>query len=188
MWREALHRRLLALGDITSVSLAVVVVLNMFGEHRVVPMGLAGAAVILFLFKAAGLSDRDDLRLVHSTLDEVPVLAQLTALFALGVAVVHDLAFAGTLAANQIAVLWLASLIAIVSGRVLARALAGRTSPVERCLVIGEPEQVERIREKLAASQAHAMVVASRPLARTTRWRTLTGSILPAQSSDLSAS
>ena len=164
MWREALHRRLLALADVASVSLAVVIVLNMFGKHHVALAGLAGAAVILVLFKAAGLYDRDDLRLVHSTLDEVPVLVQLTALFALGVAVVHDIAFAGTLAADQIAALWVVSLIAIASGRVLARSLAGRASPMERCLVIGEPGQVDRIREKLAASQARAVVIASLPL------------------------
>ena len=155
---------MLALADISSVSLAVVVVLNIFGKHHLAVAGVAGAAVILVLFKAAGLYDRDDLRLVHSTLDEVPVLAQLTALFALGIAGVHDIAFAGTLATNQIAVVWVASFVAIVSGRVLARWVARRTSPVERCLVIGEPEQVDRIREKLAASQAHASVIAALPL------------------------
>ena len=47
----------------------------------------------------------------------------------------------------------------------LARAVAGRTSPVERCLVIGEAGRVDRIREKLAASQARAVVIASLPLA-----------------------
>ncbi len=161
MRREALHRRLLGLADTSAVSLAVVVVLTLFGKHHVALAGLAGSVVILLLFKAAGLYDRDDPRLVHSTLDEVPALVQLTALFALGVAVVHDIAFAGTLASDQIAVLWVMSLIAIVSGRVLARSLAGRTVPMERCLVIGEPGQVDRIREKLAASQAHALVIAS---------------------------
>ena len=164
MWREALHRRLLALADIASVSLAVVVVLNMFGKHHVALAALAGAVVVLFLFKVAGLYDRDDLRLVHSTLDEVPALAQLTGLFALGVAVVHNIAFAGTLTADQIAALWVISLSTILSGRVLARSLARRTSSVERCLVIGEAGQVDRIREKLAASQARALVIASLPL------------------------
>lgn len=161
MRREALHRRLLGLADTSAVGLAVFVVLTLFGEHHVALAGLSGSVVILLLFKAAGLYDRDDLRLVHSTLDEVPALVQLTALFALGVAVVHDIAFAGTLASDQIAVLWVMSLIAIVTGRVLARSLAGRTVPMERCLVIGEPGQVDRIREKLAASQAHALVIAS---------------------------
>ncbi len=160
-WRESLHRRLLGVADVSAVALAVSLTLTAFGKHHVALAALTGAIVISLLFKAAGLYDRDDLRIVHSTLDEVPAVVQLTALFALGVAVVHDIAFASTLASDQVAVLWLSSLTAIVSGRVLARSLAARTVPTERCLVIGEPEQVDRIREKLAASQAHALVVAS---------------------------
>ena len=41
-------------------------------------MAVAGASMVVLLFKMAGLYDRDDLRLVHSTLDEVPLLLQLT--------------------------------------------------------------------------------------------------------------
>jgi exopolysaccharide biosynthesis polyprenyl glycosylphosphotransferase len=160
-WREALLRRLLGAADVTSATLAVVVVLNMLGQRHTALAGLAGAALVLFVFKVAGLYDRDDLRLVHSTLDEVPLLAQLSGLFALGVAILDTTVLDGTLGANQIAALWIAAFGAIVSGRVLARAVAGRTAPVERCLVIGEAGQVERIREKLAASQARAVVIAS---------------------------
>ena len=47
----------------------------------------------------------------------------------------------------------------------LSRAIAARTSPLERCLVIGERAQVGRIREKLVSSRARAEVVASVPLA-----------------------
>jgi exopolysaccharide biosynthesis polyprenyl glycosylphosphotransferase len=165
LWREALQRRLLGVADMTSAALTVVVGLHMFGQHRVTLAALTGATVVLLLFKVAGLYDRDDLRLVHSTLDEVPLLAQLTGLFALCVAIVHTIVLAGTLSADQIAALWIASFGAILSGRVLARAVAGRTSPVERCLVIGEAGRVNHIREKLASSQARALVIASLPLA-----------------------
>jgi exopolysaccharide biosynthesis polyprenyl glycosylphosphotransferase len=71
----------------------------------------------------------------------------------------------GTLGANQIGVLWIVSFGAILVGRVVARAVADRSSPNERCLVIGELDRVERIRSKLASSQARASVVASLPLA-----------------------
>jgi exopolysaccharide biosynthesis polyprenyl glycosylphosphotransferase len=164
-WREALLRRLLGSADVASASLALLVVMNAFGQRHVALAGLAGMALILFLFKVAGLYDRDDLRLVHSTLDEIPLLAQLTGLFALGVAVLQTIVLAGNLSADQIGVLWIASFGAIVIGRVLARAAAGRAAPVERCLVIGEQGQVQRISDKLAASQARALVIASLPLA-----------------------
>ena len=41
-------------------------------------------------------------------------------------------------------------------GRVVARAVAGRTLPLSAALVIGESARVERIRDKLASSRAHA--------------------------------
>jgi exopolysaccharide biosynthesis polyprenyl glycosylphosphotransferase len=164
LWREALVRRLLAVGDITSAALAVVLVLSWFGQRQVALSGLAAGGLILFVFKVAGLYDRDDLRLVHSTLDEVPLLAQLTGLFALNVAILDRIGLGGSLGPDQIGGLWIASFGAIVSGRVIARAVASRTAPPERCLVIGEAGQVSRIREKLAASHAHAQVIASLPL------------------------
>ena len=165
VWREALHRRLLALGDISAATLALVVLLNVFGQRRVAALAIAGIALLLFLFKVAGLYDRDDLRLVRSTLDEVPLLAQLTGLFALGVAILQSVVLAGSLSADRIAALWIASFATIVCGRTFARSLAGRASPPERCLVIGEAAQAARIRAKLAASQASAEVIASMPLA-----------------------
>ena len=121
--------------------------------------------VLLFLFKVSGLYDRDELRLVHSTLDEVPLLVQLTGLFALGLAILQSIVLTGSLSASRIAALWIASFCAIVCARMVVRAMAGRTSPVERCLVIGETAQAGRIREKLASSRARAEVVASLPLA-----------------------
>lgn len=165
VWRETLHRRLLGVADMTSVALTLVLVLNAFDQRQLVLTALAGVALVVLLFKVAGLYDRDELRLAHSTLDEVPLLAQLTGLYALCIAVLHTVVLDGSLAADQIAVLWTVSFAAIVSGRLLARAVAVRTSPVERCLVIGEVERADRIREKLASSQARATVVASLPLA-----------------------
>jgi exopolysaccharide biosynthesis polyprenyl glycosylphosphotransferase len=126
---------------------------------------VAGVFLVLALFKVAGLYDRDDLRLIHSTLDEVPLLAQLTGLFALCVAVLQSMVLTSALAAGQIATLWIASFGAIVVGRTLARTVAGRASQLERCLVFGEIDQVDRIREKLLTSRARAVVVASLPLA-----------------------
>ena len=163
-WREALHRRLLGAADVASATLALLVLMSRFGQRQVALSAIVGVAVVLVLFKLAGLYDRDDLRLVHSTLDEVPLLAQLTGLFALGIAILQTMVLGGTFGADQIAALWAASFCAIVIGRVVARAVAGRTSPIERCLVIGESGRCDRIRHKLAVSRVRALVVASLPL------------------------
>ena len=165
LWREALHRRLLAFADMATASAALVVVLDLLGQDHVAVAGLAGMPLVIFLFKVAGLYDRDQMRIVHSTLDEVPVLLQLTGLYALGVTILHSVLLTGTLGGAQIAALWIGSFAAIMAGRMAARSAAGRLSPVERCLVIGETGQVRRIREKFAASSARARVVASLPLA-----------------------
>ena len=124
-----------------AASVALVVLLNVFGQRRVAALALAGIALLLFLFKVSGLYDRDELRLVHSTLDEVPLLVQLTGLFALGLAILQSIVLAGSLSATRIAALWIASFGTIVCGRTGARGVAGRTSPFERCLVIGEAAQ-----------------------------------------------
>jgi exopolysaccharide biosynthesis polyprenyl glycosylphosphotransferase len=165
VWRAAFNRRLLALGDMAAASVALVVLLNVFGQRRVAALALVGIGLLLFLFKVSGLYDRDDLRLVHSTLDEIPLLVQLTGLFALCLAILQSMLLAGSLSATRIAALWIASLATIVCGRMVTRATARCTSPLERCLVIGEAAQAARIRDKLSSSHARAEVVASLPLA-----------------------
>jgi exopolysaccharide biosynthesis polyprenyl glycosylphosphotransferase len=162
--REAIHRRLLGAADIMAASFALVLALTQYRAHNIVPAVVAGVILVVLLFKVSGLYDRDDLRLVHTTLDEIPLLVQLTGLFALGIAVLQSVTLASTLRADQIAGLWLLAFGAIFVGRVVARAVAGRTSPTERCLVIGENARVEQIRQKLAASRARAIVVASLPI------------------------
>jgi exopolysaccharide biosynthesis polyprenyl glycosylphosphotransferase len=175
--REARHRRMLGAADVIAALLAIMAVLVAFGQHHSTLTAVAGMSMVVFLFKTAGLYDRDELRLVHSTLDEVPALFQLTGLVALGVAILQTGLLTIRLSAGQLAALWLASFGAIFLGRVLARAIAGRTTPTERCLVIGELSRVERIRQKLAASRARATMVASLPIVgedvETVDWSTL---------------
>jgi exopolysaccharide biosynthesis polyprenyl glycosylphosphotransferase len=162
--RESLRRRLLALSDVVAATLALVVVLNVLGEDKAALAALVCMPLLVIPFKVAGLYDRDEMRLVHSTLDEVPQLLQLTGLFTLGVAIFRPVVLQGVLGGAQIAVLWLGTFVAVMSGRMLARWLTDRVSPAERCLIVGDHERVDRIREKLAASHARACVVASLPL------------------------
>ena len=165
VWREAIHRRLLGIADVAAAGASLVVVLTSVGARHVGLAATCGVLLVVLLFKISGLYDRDDLRLAHSTLDEAPMLLQLTGLFSLGVAVLETVLLAGRLEANQIAGLWLVAFGMIFFGRVLARALASRTAPPERCLVLGDRDRAERIRQKLAASRTRALVVASMPIA-----------------------
>ena len=162
--RESIHRRLLGTADAFAAMVALAVTLAIVGTEEPALAGLAAIPLVVVLFKVAGLYDRDQLRLVHSTLDEVPVLAQLTGLYALSIAIGGPLLLHGSLSGQDIAVLWLASFVAVLAGRIGARALAARASVPERCLVIGDATQAGRIRAKLSSSRAHARVIATLPL------------------------
>ena len=107
IWREAFHRRLLAAADVLAAMAAVAFVLDAFGRQEILLTAATSGALILLLFKVAGLYDRDDLRLVHSTLDEVPLLVQLSGLFALGIGILQSMVFSSALDADRIAALWL---------------------------------------------------------------------------------
>jgi exopolysaccharide biosynthesis polyprenyl glycosylphosphotransferase len=162
--RESLHRRLLASADVIAAAAALWFVLAATGSDNPGLAILLGTPLVVVLFKVAGLYDRDGMRLVHSTLDETPALLQLTGLYTLAVTIGTPILTSGSLASGQIAALWLSSFLATLATRIAARAIAGKASPVERCLVIGEPELAERVREKIRSSHARAKVIATLPL------------------------
>jgi exopolysaccharide biosynthesis polyprenyl glycosylphosphotransferase len=161
--REALRRRLLGVADVVGVSLVLALVLNVSSFQRAALL-VAAIPAVLVLFKMSGLYDRDDLHLVQSTLDEAPTLLTLTGTFAVSVVIIKWIAEHGTLTGDQVAALWLGSFLLVFATRSGGRFLAGRISPLERCLVIGEVDRARRIRERLAHSSARATVVASLPL------------------------
>jgi exopolysaccharide biosynthesis polyprenyl glycosylphosphotransferase len=165
LWRrEMLHRRLLGLFDVAGASFVLLLVLGLTRADHAAIASVAGMALLAVLFKIAGLYDRDELRLVHSTLDELPLLLQVTGLFALCVTIVFSVVAGEPFSGWQIGALWIGSCGAILLGRTFARSLASRVSPSERCLVIGDGELALRIRERLESSAARATVVASLPL------------------------
>src|SRR3954447_5069127 len=158
--REARHRRLLGVADLLAALLAVTIAVNA-GPGRT--LALLGLPLVVVLFKIAGLYDRDQVRLAHSTVDELPTLLQITGLFTLGLTILVPALEAGPLRPSQIAMLWLSSFVATVGARACARWTADRISGAERCLVVGEQQLAERIRDKVATSGARASVVATLP-------------------------
>src|SRR4051794_4389065 len=113
---EALHRRLLGMADVLATTIALFVVIDLLGDDRPAPAALLVTPLVVVLFKVAGLYHRDEVRLVHSTLDEAPLLLQLTGLFALCVTILEPILLEGTLGPAQIAGLWLGAFAAVLSG------------------------------------------------------------------------
>lgn len=158
---EPIHPRLLAVADVAAVAATLFVVLSRFSVSAGAVVAAVSVPLALFLFAMAGLYSRDELRLKHTTLDEAPLLLQLTGLFVLGVAIVHPPFPAGTLTGAHVAVLWMALFAAVLGGRVLARSVAQRIVPVESCVIIGDHRDADRIRQRIATSQARTTVVDS---------------------------
>jgi exopolysaccharide biosynthesis polyprenyl glycosylphosphotransferase len=163
--RDAFQRRLLAAADVVAAAAALWLVLTVSHAHG--PPSLAALIampLVVLVFKLAGLYDREQLRVVNSTLDEAPLLAQLTGLYVLSVAIAQPVLVDESLSGGKLVALWSASFVGVMGARILARGVAKHRIPVERCLVIGERSRADRIREKLASSRAHAEVIATFPL------------------------
>jgi exopolysaccharide biosynthesis polyprenyl glycosylphosphotransferase len=161
---DGLRRLLLCGADVCAAAAATLLVLTVFGDDRLKLVTLAATPMIVLVLKVAGLYDREQLRLVRSTLDEAPALLQVAGLYTLTIAILQPHVVAGHLWGGQIAALWLTSFVAILAARVASRWLAGRASSMERCLVIGDGALARRIREKLSSSRARAVVAATLPL------------------------
>lgn len=134
--RDSIYRRLLALADAAAAAIALGLAVAVSGG------GVSPAAVVLLLLvilvgKIVGLYDRDEQLLHKSTLDEAPAVFHVATLCALLVWLLDGLMLSGGFDRGGVAVLWSVMLVAMLSGRTLARATANRLSPPERCLVIG---------------------------------------------------
>ena len=162
--RDGLRRLLLCGADVCAAAAATLFVLTFLGDDRLKLVTLAGVPFIVLFFKVSGLYDREQVRLLPPTLDEVPVLVQVAGLYTLTIAILQPHLLAGHLWGGQIAGLWLTSFIAILGARVAARWVAAQVSATERCLVIGDAALARRVRDKLASSRARAVVAATLPL------------------------
>jgi len=156
-------KRLLALADALAVAVAVSLTSILLNGGDVLLLTVASVPLATLLFTLGGLH-RHDLRLVPSTIDETPSILQLTGLLTLGILCLQREVLAHGINGTQVAVLWLSIFIFVVAGRFMGRALMRRFLPAERCLVIGDVDQADRISRKLAASRASALIVGCIPL------------------------
>lgn len=161
--REQLYRRALVVADGVAALLAIVIAATILGDDSIGPATLAVLPLVVLIYKIAGLYERDQLVLKRSTLDEAPLLFQLSGLFALATWLLGDRLIAGELGREQILGLWGALFATSFGGRLLARSYAGHRATSERCLVIGTSNVAERVRQKMRDSKVNACVVATMP-------------------------
>jgi exopolysaccharide biosynthesis polyprenyl glycosylphosphotransferase len=171
--RESIFRHSLLAADVTALALALALAVDVspglslgLGSLLAVPMLAAGA-------KLLGLYDRDEALIRKTTLDEAPRLFQLATLTTLAVWFADRQVIDGPLRRSGALLLW-GSLTALLTAvRALARSLALRRAPVERCLFLGDIESERRIRAKLAeGDRSKAQIVAHLQLQEAGPWST----------------
>src|ERR1700722_16767999 len=139
--RNSLFRRSLLTADVVAI-LAALVLTVVFSSRRV-PLHLtwesiAGVPLLLIAAKLLGLYDRDETLLRKTTLDEAPKLFELATLCTLVAWLGGRLVVAGSLDRREAFFLWVALSVFLIAGRAIARAVALRLGPSERCLFIGD--------------------------------------------------
>ena len=86
----------------------------------------------------------------HSTLNELPRLLNLATMFALLVWLARHYVVIGAPTTTNLLMLWLLLAAGLVVGRSIAREVARRVAPVERCLLVGRRNVFERLEASFA--------------------------------------
>jgi exopolysaccharide biosynthesis polyprenyl glycosylphosphotransferase len=149
--RERIYRRLLVGADALSAAGAGLVAIDILGGYRLRVLYLLVVPLIVLAAKVGGLYDKDELVIDHSTLNELPRLLNLATMFALLVWLARHYVVLGAPTTTNLLMLWLLLTAGLVVGRSIARALARRVAPIERCLLVGRRNVFERLEGKFRA-------------------------------------
>jgi exopolysaccharide biosynthesis polyprenyl glycosylphosphotransferase len=152
--RDATFRRLLALADVASAAGALAFV-NVLADRGYTWVEAVCLPLIIAIAKLMGRYDHDDKMLKRSTLDEVPLLCSMAAMWSLTWSLI---AFAADdnvrLGGGGVAVLWLVDAALLIAGRTAARLLAKQSTPRERILIVGSHHARERLASSLLTDPA----------------------------------
>jgi exopolysaccharide biosynthesis polyprenyl glycosylphosphotransferase len=170
--RDAVFRRMLFAGDVIAFVASFALTIELSGGRvHLAQVCLVGLPLVVLGAKIFGLYDRDEAVIRKTTLDEVPKLFQMATLCAL-IAWLADSALGyGKLTRPDVLFLWLTLAVFLIVARCLARALALRVAPVERCLFIGSASSESTIRSRMANhGGVRAEIVAHVDLDRIASW------------------
>ncbi|HEX2232973.1 MAG TPA: sugar transferase [Thermoleophilaceae bacterium] len=163
--RNALYRRLLAVADVLSAALALLVGVVLLGDDAFKVEVLAFTPLVVVVGKAAGLYDRDEHLIRKTTLDEAPMLFRVATATALVVWLAAGAVIEGSLGKEQVGALWGLLFASMLGARALARRLVNAVAAPERCLVVGDGLAARRIEESFDSSPAvNASIVGRVPL------------------------
>lgn len=162
--REAIYRRLVAVADMGSAFLAILVGTALLGDDHLTVAAVAAVPFVVLVGKVLGLFDRDMYLVNKTTLDEAPRLFQAATLYALLLWLAESIFVEGALGKTQVLGLWGLLFFSMMVGRFGARATARAFAVPERCLVVGDRRAGEWVAEKLESNPtAHAQLIGRVP-------------------------
>jgi exopolysaccharide biosynthesis polyprenyl glycosylphosphotransferase len=169
--RESHYRHLLLAGDVLACSLGLIAAAWLGKTTHLTIQSIVLVLLAPAVAKILGLYDRDQARLRKSTLDELPALLQLAALFSFLALTLAPVVFDGILGPREAIALFLVVFAGLMTGRAAARRLAGELTPAERCLFIGPADEAMRFRQKIESDPAtNAKLVAQIELDNASPW------------------
>jgi exopolysaccharide biosynthesis polyprenyl glycosylphosphotransferase len=152
MRRDCIFRRMLFAADVIAIVGAFILTQRLAGSTKALhftAISLLALPIPLVCAKIFGLYDRDEALIRKTTLDEVPKLFQVATLCALIAWLSDGLLIDGALSRSVVLLLWLTLACLLFLARSVARAIALRVAPVERCLFIGDEQSAQAIRSKM---------------------------------------
>ena len=195
--RDAIFRRGLVAADMLAAGIALgFSVSAVAGPSVRATVVVALMLVVVLVGKLLGLYDRDELVFHKATLDEVPKLFKLSAMYGLVTWLLAPALLEGPFTRASTLALWMSAFLLTCAFRWAAREIARKVAPAERCLIIGRSGTRMRLTGKLTASHPGTEVVGYLPLederrnheswsGRDRRRRALTIADLPALVPDL---
>ena len=125
--RDAIYRRGLAVADLASAAIAVLIGVPILGDDALNPIALLALPLVLVVGKLTGLYDRDEHLIRKTTLDEVPTLFWVATLYALLIFLAGDQIVDGSFGRDQAVGVWALLFASMVTIRALARKRGPRT-------------------------------------------------------------
>jgi FlaA1/EpsC-like NDP-sugar epimerase len=159
--RDSFFRRALALADLVAVVLSLELAITVIGGGalHLRPFAALVLPLVILVNKAAGAYDRDQHQLRKTTIDDAPQILNLSVLYALGVWLGQEAFVDGPLNRGEVFGLAVMAFVFMMLGRTVARAVALRVTPPERCVVLGNAGSAARIDRKMrTAPGVHAVV------------------------------
>jgi exopolysaccharide biosynthesis polyprenyl glycosylphosphotransferase len=166
--RERNYRWSLACADVYAAACSMLLAMVVIGGYSLRPGYAVMIPLVVVVAKLEGLYDHDELVIHKSTLDEFPRLLNLATLIALLTWLGRHSIVTGNPRTALLLALWGFLIVMLFGFRLLARAVAGRYSSVERCLFVGGESVYQRLEAKLTAER-RVTLVGSVALADVTR-------------------